>query len=102
MGNGDGTLFYPGQDVIYPAGDRGIAGPISSIRMKNWRRGVQDYEYLRLARSLGHGAEVEAIVAERIPAVLSDATGLPVKSWSSRGADWEASRRAIADLIVGG
>ena len=102
VGNGDGMLFYPGQDVIYPDGDRGIAGPISSIRMKNWRRGMQDYEYLWLAHSLGHEAEVEGIVADRIPAVLSDATGLPVKSWSSHGADWEASRRAIVDLIVGG
>ncbi len=26
-GNGDGTLFYPGEDKVYPDQDRGYAGP---------------------------------------------------------------------------
>lgn len=100
LGNGDGVLFYPGQDAIFPAGDRGIAGPVASIRLKAWRRGLQDYEYLWLAQQAGYGPEVEAIVRGRIPAVLSEATGFATKTWPSQGGDWEQARRTLADLIV--
>ena len=102
VGNGDGTLFYPGEDKVYPSEDRGISGPISSFRMKNWRRGLQDYEYMYMANAAGRGYEAFAIVNQRVPAVFSDATGLSIKSWSSHGFDWETSRRALADLIPPG
>jgi hypothetical protein len=100
LGNGDGVLFYPGEDALFPAGDRGIPGPVASIRLKAWRRGLQDYEYLWLARQAGYEAEVEAIVRGRVPAVLSEASGLATKTWSSRSSDWERARRTLADLIV--
>lgn len=45
-GNGDGTFLYPGYDF-------GIDGPITSFRMKAFRRGMQDYEYLYLLSSFG-------------------------------------------------
>ena len=51
--NGDGTFFYPGQDAQFPEESRNLAGPLSSIRMKNWRRGAQDLEYLWLAKNAG-------------------------------------------------
>jgi hypothetical protein len=35
--NGDGLLFYPGDN-----------GPVVTIRMKNMRDGLEDYEYLWL------------------------------------------------------
>jgi hypothetical protein len=48
-GNGDGTLFYPGQP-------RRIGGrtdiPIESIRLKLIREGMEDYEYLALLAKL--------------------------------------------------
>lgn len=99
LGNGDGTIFYPGEDQIYPSGNRAIKGPISSIRMKNWRRGLQDYEYLYLATQAGYSSEVNQIIAEIIPSVLSDAAGLSTKSWPSRSAPWEKARQNIRDLI---
>lgn len=102
LGNGDGTLFYPGEDRVFPASDHGLEGPVSSIRMKNWRRGMQDFEYLFMARAMGLGSDADAIVAERIPQVLSDAAGLAQKSYSSRGADWEESRQRLARLIEAG
>ena len=48
---GHGTVLYTGNDALFPDESRGIDGPIASIRIKNWRRGQQDYEYLRLARA---------------------------------------------------
>ena len=42
---GDGTLFYPGKPL-------GINGPISSFRMKAFRRGLQDYEYFQILEGL--------------------------------------------------
>lgn len=45
-GNGDGVFFYPGYE-------KGINGPISSFRMKAFRRGIQDYEYLYMLKEMG-------------------------------------------------
>jgi len=98
-GNGDGTLFYPGEDKLFPEEDRGYPGPMSSIRMKMYRRGAQDVEYMWLAEQAGHGAEVKAILKERLPATLWEAGELP--SWSNRNADYEQARRRLAELITG-
>jgi len=48
--NGDGVLFYPGTDRIYADENYNVDGPFASVRLKNWRRGLQDYEYLNWAR----------------------------------------------------
>jgi hypothetical protein len=62
---GGGTMFYPGNELtcynasgmigasILPQslavnGSYGITGPVASIRMEQWRRGYEDYEYLYL------------------------------------------------------
>jgi len=96
--NGDGTFFYPGQDRLFPEEDRGYPGPMSSVRMKMYRRGEQDVEYMWLAEQAGHGAEVKALLRERLPATLWEAGELP--SWSNHNADYERTRRELADLIV--
>jgi len=44
--NGDGSLLYPGADA-------GIDGPITSIRLKNIREGMEDYEYFNILTDLG-------------------------------------------------
>ncbi len=67
-GNGDGTLFYPGTP-------RGIAGPVSSVRMKNWRRGAQDYEYMWLLDQRGRGSLVDEVVEGMVPYAFGDAEG---------------------------
>ena len=43
--NGGGFLFYPGAPC-------GIDGPIASMRMKNLRDGMEDYEYLVILEKL--------------------------------------------------
>lgn len=50
-GNGDGTLFYPGRPItIGPSGGHHI--PISSIRLKLIREGIEDHEYLKLVEQI--------------------------------------------------
>jgi len=97
--NGDGTFLYPGEDAAFPEESRELAGPLSSIRAKNWRRGAQDYEYLWLARSLGLENEMKAILDKCIPSGLWEAKNQKDVCWSSRGYDFEQYRKALAELL---
>jgi hypothetical protein len=99
--NGDGTFFYPGVDLIFPKEDRGLSGPLSSIRAKNWRRGAQDYEYLWLAKQAGSENEIKTIVDNCVPAALWEAKSRGNISWSSRGYVFEQYRKQLAELISG-
>ncbi len=96
--NGDGVLIYPGQDAVFPDQDRGVAGPIASIRLKNLRRGMQDYEYLWLAEQRGLGKEARAAADACVPRAFTDAKG--DVAWSVRGSDWDAQRRILAERIA--
>lgn len=63
-GNGDGTLFYPG----LPSRIGGSSDiPIESLRLKHLRDGLEDYEYLALARSLGLEREAQRFAAALAP-----------------------------------
>ncbi|MCJ7796610.1 MAG: S-layer homology domain-containing protein [Thermoleophilia bacterium] len=97
-GNGDGVLFYPGEDALFPEEDRSYPGPASSIRMKMYRRGIQDVEYMWLAEQSGHASEVQLLLADMLPGVMWDAQAVP--TWSNANADYEAARRQLANLIA--
>jgi hypothetical protein len=97
--NGDGTFLYPGQDFVFPEESRNLAGPLSSIRAKNWRRGVQDYEYLWLAKKMGLGNELNTIVNNCVPTGLWEAKSQKEISWSSRGYKFEEYRKQLAELL---
>ena len=73
--NGEGVLLYPGTDKLHPNEDRGIAGPISTLRLANLRRGLQDHLYLTLARQRGHDNLVKELVARIVPRVFTEASG---------------------------
>jgi hypothetical protein len=73
---------------------------MSSIRMKMYRRGIQDAEYMWLAEQAGRGDDVSQILAELLPATMWEAGELP--SWSNSNAVYERARRRLADLISGG
>jgi hypothetical protein len=98
-----GTLVYTGEDKIFPADDRGFRGPIASLRLKNLRRGVQDFEYLWLARQAGVG--MDAIVNVVVPAAFNDYNGntftcqsdQPI--WADKGFVYEDARRQLAELL---
>jgi len=55
--NGDGSLLYPGADA-------GIDGPVASIRLKNIREGMEDYEYFKILADLGDERFVDDQVRE--------------------------------------
>ena len=102
--------MYPGTDTKFPASSYGIAGPIVSLRLKHWRRGIEDADYLTLAAAK-ESAKVAAIVDSMVPEVLweqqchdpvSDCsyTYAPI-SWSENPDDWEAARASLAHIIDG-
>jgi hypothetical protein len=106
-GNGDGVLFYPGTDRIFPAVSLGLEGPIASLRLKYWRRGIQDVDYIAMAAKVDPAA-TEAIVKRMVPKVLweygvsdpADPTWVRADiSWSTNPDDWEAARAELADII---
>ena len=105
--NGEGVLFYPGTDRLFPAESYGLEGPIASLRLKHWRRGIQDVDYLALAEAIDPNA-VREIVQRMVPKVLwevgvsdrSDPTWVSAPlSWSTDPDDWEAAREQLADII---
>ena len=108
--NGDGVLLYPGTDTRYPADSYGLGGPIASLRLKHWRRGIQDVDYITLAAAINPTRTAE-IVAEMVPTALweygvddpSDPTWVLADiSWSIDPDVWEAARGELADIIEGG
>jgi len=105
--NGDGVLFYPGTDTRYPADSYGVQGPFASLRLKHWRRGIQDVDYLTLAEAISPTRTAE-IVNAMIPQVLweygvsdpKDPTWVLTDiSWSIDPDVWEAARAQLADII---
>ncbi len=108
-GNGDGVLFYPGTDTMYAEDSYGLQGPIASLRLKMWRRGLQDYEYLKLARGVNPDA-VDVLVKRMVPECMWE-LGVSDKndptyihkgiSWSVDSDDWELARRELAKIAMG-
>lgn len=108
--NGDGVLMYPGVDLVYPDESYGMFGPFASLRLKHWRRGIQDVDYLAMAAAINPG-RVAGIVQAMIPAVLwelgiedpEDPTWVLTDiSWPTDPDVWEAARAELADIIEGG
>jgi hypothetical protein len=108
--NGNGVLVYPGTDTLFPSSSYGIAGPIASLRLKEWRRGLEDVDYLTLAAAID-ASKVAAIVDKIVPSVLWEQqcydptndcsyTYAPV-SFSIDPDDWEAARAELAHIIDG-
>ena len=96
--NGDGVWLYPGEERLHPDEDRGIAGPIGTVQLANLRRGLQDHQYLTLARRLGLEAEVQKALASVVPRVFSD-SGATV-GFAETGETFETARLALAEAIV--
>jgi len=76
---------------------RGIAGPIGTVQLANLRRGLQDHQYLTLARKLGLEKEVSEALARVVPRVFSDA-GETV-GFAETGEAYEAARVALGEAI---
>jgi hypothetical protein len=95
--HGDGVLMYPGEERLHPDQDRGVPGPVSTVQLANFRRGLQDHQYLMLARRLGLADEVRDEVQAIVPKVFSDA-GERV-SFPESGDPYEAARLRLGRAI---
>jgi hypothetical protein len=89
--------------VIYPAfpGREGIIEPVASIRLKSFRRGAQDYEYLRL---LEQAADRPAAM-QMLDAVMGHCLYEPHRpygapgDWSHNPEDWNRMRMDVLKVI---
>ncbi len=106
--NGDGVLLYPGTDKIFKASSYNLAGPFASLRLKYWRRGIQDADYLALASAIDPAA-TKAVTDRMVPKALweygvgssRDPTWLKTEiSWSTNPDDWEEARRDLIKIIL--
>jgi len=105
--NGDGVLLYPGTDTQYPNESYGVNGPLASLRLKHWRRGLQDFEYLTLASTI-NAAQTNQIVNQIVPKVAWEVGVESVEdptyaytdiSWSTDPDVWEETRLELAEII---
>jgi hypothetical protein len=74
--------------IFYPGSKFGYDGPIPSMRLKTMRRGLQDFEYLRLIEKSGKKSREELVR-------LGDELLL------GENADYVKLRRTIYDLLAG-
>ena len=82
--NGGGFLFYPGAPC-------GIDGPVASIRAKNLRDGMEDYEYMAILETLAGQKAVKEIV---------DIVAPNWWNFSRDGKQFLAAREKIAQQIL--
>ena len=99
---GDGVLVYPGKQVDVGASHSiGMDGVVASIRLKNWRRGIEDAGYLQLAHA-ADPTKAEAIARGLLPKVLSGAKDGQAVSWSDASKPYFDARKALLALIPRG
>ncbi len=107
------TWAEGGDTLVYPGRRRGVAGAagahpadldgvLPSIRLDNWRRGIEDAGYLQLA-SEKDPARAAAVARWLIPAALSGAQTRPgeLPSWGTRGKRFHDARRALLAIVLG-
>ncbi|MCD6350851.1 MAG: DUF4091 domain-containing protein [Armatimonadetes bacterium] len=81
---GDGSLFYPGSKV-------GLDGPVTSVRLECLRDGLEDYEYLVLARRCLGEEAVEKLVEQITP---------ELRRYETDAVKFEQARRELAERIT--
>ena len=105
--NGNGNLVYPGTDNNPGHISYGVNGPFGSLRLKEWRRGIEDGDYLAIAKQINPNA-VQEVVQTVMPKALWEnaAPGGDVSyfygpiSWSSNPDVWESGRAQLAQIIT--
>ncbi|HEY8089570.1 MAG TPA: glycoside hydrolase domain-containing protein [Polyangiaceae bacterium] len=96
--NGEGMLVYPGaqRDGLTMS----FQGVVPSIRLKNWRRGLQDAGYLQLARARNRSA-ADAVARWLVPSAFGEARHGDPASWGPHGDRFFEARRALLDIALG-
>ncbi|HEY9160721.1 MAG TPA: glycoside hydrolase domain-containing protein [Desulfomonilia bacterium] len=107
--NGDGFLFYPGDHngTLSPAGSpHGISinGPITSIRLKQTRDGLEDWEMFKMASSAAGVDAVKACVSRAYTQMgTAPVLGLynPLSPpWTYDGKVLNEVRKEVAGMII--
>jgi len=99
--NGDTSLVYPGYYPRYGL-DRPTAAPVSSLRLEALRDGLEEREYLKLAKSLPGGADEVAKVMKTIITYVPkvrQANVFDFPRYTARNAVFDAARTDIAEFI---
>ncbi|MCX6622406.1 MAG: DUF4091 domain-containing protein [Acidobacteria bacterium] len=97
--NGHGMFIYRGETV-------GLDEPVASIRLKQLRRGSQDYEYFwLLAQGKGGAGQVDGLVNSVVADFLARGGGERFSMgapglWKHDPAVWEQVRVKMGDLIA--
>jgi hypothetical protein len=99
FGNGDGILFYPGHMPFYPDEDRGLNSLITTIRLKNLRRGQQDAALMWLVEKKVGRERVINIINKVVPKALSEVDMNAAVPWSENGDDYEKARQELLSLL---
>ena len=101
-----GNLIYCGKDAKYPLDSRGLDFPIAWIRLKNMRRGIQDYEYLWLAQKDGLSSAISKAVDSIVPAAFNrnsnnirDTSEYRQPYWCQDGYKFERVRQNLATAL---
>jgi hypothetical protein len=77
-----------------------VPGPVSTVQLANFRRGLQDHQYLTLARRAGLNAEVEAALQSIVPRVFSETPRGGAVSFAETGDQFERVRYTLARAIA--
>ncbi|HUU30159.1 MAG TPA: hypothetical protein VM123_20335 [archaeon] len=97
--NGAGIVFYPGRMPFHPEEDRGLNRPLGSIKLKNIRRGQQDFEIMWLAEQKAGRNRVLEIIKSVVPRGLNEVDMKEPVPWSERGDDYDRAREKLLDLL---
>jgi len=92
----NGSALYVYEGGIIP----NVKGPCPSIRLKNLRNGVQEYEYMRLLKNIdGNENRVNAIVNGVIKEPFGDKAIGNLDVWSFDAQLWDEGRIRMGDMI---
>jgi len=96
---GNGVLVYPGRHLPQLSGLnlRASPGPVPSMRLKAWRRGLQDAEIYQLARAVSP-EPARKIIEALIPRALALGQGEP--AWPDDPAKWIDFRVALLKMAA--
>ena len=99
FGNGDGIMFYPGRMPYQTEEDRGLNLVMPSIKLKNIRRGQQDYELLWLAEQKIGKEKINELIRKLVPKAMHEVEVDDPVYWSQRGDDYDNVRNELLDIL---
>jgi hypothetical protein len=99
--NGDTCLVYPGYYPRYGL-DRPTAAPVASLRLEALRDGLEEREYLKIAKSLPQGgALVDSALSKitQFPYKIVQANVFNFPKYTHSNATFDAQRARVAAFI---